>query len=216
MNRRFLVQVVATTVIVVFALGIWLTGGKVDLGWLRFFSYAVLAATALLWLWDRVVWGTRLVQMIPTVPRNLSGTWRGTLSSLWVDPSTKTSPPPKPAYLVVRQTASALRVTLLTDESRSISTLAAVSGLDGAVSLDYLYLNRPHSRVEDRSRMHHGSASLDVIGRPVIKLAGRYWTDRDSKGELEFVERQTKKVEGFEEAEALYSGTSVIAAQPST
>jgi hypothetical protein len=55
-------------------------------------------------------------------------------------------------------------------------------------------------RVEHRSRMHHGSAVLDVSGRPAARLKGRYWTDRDSKGELEFVERNKKLADDFAEA----------------
>lgn len=204
MNRRTFAQVVVSVVVLVFAIGIWTTGGKFDLGWLRFYSYAVLAATALLWLWDKILWKTRLAQKIPGVSRNLNGTWRGTLSSFWIDPAIGTSPPPKPAYLVIRQTASSLRAILLTDESKSTSDLAAVSGVDGVISLDYLYLNRPDSRVEHRSRMHHGSTSLDVIGSPAVKLRGRYWTDRDSKGELEFVERSRRFAEDFDGAGGLF------------
>jgi hypothetical protein len=52
--------------------------------------------------------------------------------------------------------------------------------------------------------MHHGSASLDIIGRPASRLEGRYWTDRDTKGELEFVERRHQMVEGYQEAEAIF------------
>jgi hypothetical protein len=59
-------------------------------------------------------------------------------------------------------------------------------------------------RVEHRSRMHHGSTVLDISGRPVRRLRGRYWTDRDSKGELEFTERSNKLADDFGEAAALF------------
>ena len=206
MKQRTFVQVVAAVVVAVFAVGIWSSGGKVDLGWLRFFSAAVFVATALLLLWDRVFWKLSLVQRTRGAPRDLSGTWKCTLTSFWEDTSVGKPPAPKPAYLVVRQTASTVSVILLTDESRSVSSLGTVSGGDGLASLDYIYLNRPDSKVEHRSRMHHGSTSLDITGVPVTRLKGRYWTDRDSRGELEFVERSNHTVEDYDEATRLFGG----------
>jgi len=201
---RLLVQVVATVVVLVFALGIWLTGGKIDAGWLRFFSVAVLVAMALLALWDRALWKLAPAQGMNRVPRDVSGTWKGTLTSEWIDPETGKTPPTKPAYLVVRQSASAVSAILLTDESRSSSSLAVVSGADGSISLDYVYLNRPDSRFEHRSRIHHGCALLDVTARPAKCLKGRYWTDRDSKDELDFQDRKHKTADDFEDAAALF------------
>lgn len=76
--------------------------------------------------------------------------------------------------------------------------------VDGVSSLDYMYLNRPDSSVEHRSRMHHGSASLDITGSPATRLRGRYWTDRDSKGELDMTERVGTLAGDFTNAEALF------------
>jgi hypothetical protein len=197
MRRAVLVRVVAACVVAVFALGTWTTSGELDVGWLQFFSAAVLVATLVLTLWDLWIWRLPVVQRIPGVPRNLRGTWKGVLSSLWTDPTTSKQYPPKDAYLVVRQTATLVSVKLLTDESKSNSSLAAVSTVDGSSTLDYLYLNRPASRVEHRSRMHHGSTVLDIAGNPAQRLTGRYWTDRDSKGELVFTERSKKLADDY-------------------
>ena len=79
-----------------------------------------------------------------------------------------------------------------------------VSGADGTASLDYMYLNRPDSRLEGRSRMHHGSTALDITGRPPTRLKGRYWTDRDTKGELDFTERRKHAADDYEQAAALF------------
>jgi hypothetical protein len=207
MKQHTFVQVVAAVVVVVFAIGIWSSGGQVDLGWLRFFSAAVFVATALLLLWDRAIWKLSPVQRVRGAPRDLSGTWKGTLISFWEEPSTGKPPAPKPAYLVVRQTASTVSVILLTDESRSVSSLGIVAGRDGIASLDYMYLNRPDSRVEHRSRIHHGSTSLDITGVPATRLKGRYWTDRDSKGELDFVQRRKQAAEDFDEAAHIFESS---------
>jgi hypothetical protein len=204
MTSRLIIQVVTAIVLAVFAAGILLTGGNIQAEWLRFYSLAVLAVMGVLFLWDRVLWHWCIFQRFKAVPRDLRGTWRGTLGSFWTDPETGTRLPTKTVYLVVRQTASSVSVALLTDESRSTSTFAKVSDDGTAATLDYMYLNRPDSRVEDRSHMHHGSASFDLIGRPVTRLKGRYWTSRDSKGEFEFVEQNPNLVDGFLEAEALF------------
>lgn len=204
MSRRVTIQIVSAVVVLVFAVGIWSTGGSVEMGWLRFYSAAVLVAVAVLGLWDRWIWRTRLAQRFGPVPRDLRGTWKGALMSAWIDPATGRVIDPKPAYLVVRQTATSVSATLLTDESKSTSSLAAVSTAGHQVTLDYLYLNRPDSRVEHRSRMHHGSTVLDVTGSPATRLRGRYWTDRDSKGELDLAIRARKLADDYDEAVKLF------------
>lgn len=200
MKSTITIRVIVSVVVVVFVAGAWITSGELDLGWLRFFSAAVLIATLVLGLWDIWLWRLPLVQRIPGVPRCARGTWQGTLTSFWVNPTTGKSPPPKTVYLVVRQTATLVTIKLLTDESKSTSVLAHVSAVDGSTVLTYLYLNRPDMRVEHSSRMHHGSAVLDVSGCPAERLKGRYWTDRDSKGELEFTLRHRKLADDFAEA----------------
>ena len=204
MKRTITIRVIVAVVVVVFVIGTWAQTGRPDLAALKFFSAAVLASTAIFNLWDFWLWRLPLVQRIPGVPRSIRGTWKGTLTSLWVDPATGKSPQPKTAYLVVRQTGSLVIVKLLTDESRSTSALANVSEVDGSFLLTYLYLNKPDMRVEHRSRIHHGSAVFDISGCPAKRLKGRYWTDRDSKGELEFVERSDRLADDFTEAGGLF------------
>jgi len=204
MMNKTAIQVVAAVVVGVFAVGIWASGDKVSVGWLRFYSAAVLAAVAVLALWERWLWKWGWSQKVPKVPRNVGGTWRGTLTSLWVDPETGKQIPAKDAYLVVRQTASTVSVTLLTDESRSKSSLAVVSTLDGDASLDYVYLNKPGVVVDHRSRIHHGSTSLHITGCPATRLNGRCWTDRDTKGEVDFTKRSAKRADDYEQAAGLF------------
>lgn len=206
MKRTVTIRVIVGVVIVVFVIGTWLQDGRPDLAGLKFFSIAVLASTIVFNLWDFWLWRLPFVQWIPGVPRSIRGTWKGTLTSYWVDPSSGKSPEPKIVYLVVQQTSSLVIVKLLTDESRSTSALANVTEVDGSVLLTYLYLNKPDMRVEHRSRIHHGSAVFDVSGNPTRRLKGRYWTDRDSKGELEFGERTKKLADDYAEAAGYFGG----------
>jgi hypothetical protein len=187
MTRRTMVQLVTAIVVVVFAVGILTTGGTVSPAWLRFYSVAVVVALFALALWDHWLWHLPVFQRIPGVPRDVRGTWKGQLRSYWRDPESGTTPAPVVVFLVVRQTATRITARLISSESTSQSSLAALSADDGVWSLAYLYLNRPSPRHEARSRMHNGSTHLQVSGLPASRLQGRYWTDRDSRGELEFI-----------------------------
>jgi hypothetical protein len=204
MNRRVLVQVVAVTVVAVFAIGIWSTGQHVQASWLKFYSTAVFAVTIVLALWDHWAWHLPWVQKVLKAPRDLRGTWKGTLTSFWNDPGTGKTPAPKTAFAVVRQSASEVKITLLTDESSSRSSLASLSDDGAGATLAYTYLNRPAARVEHRSRMHNGSVFLEISGKPAVRMHGRYWTDRDSRGELDFSERKDGVVDDYEQAVALF------------
>jgi hypothetical protein len=191
-------------VVIVFVAGTWIKSRQLDLNWLKYFSAAVFVATLALASWDVLVWRIPLVQRIPGIPRCIRGTWKGTLTSFWIDPATGVSPTPKTVYLVVRQTASLVSVKLLTNESRSSSSLGEIQEVEGSFMLIYMYLNRPEMRVEHRSRMHHGSAVLDISGLPATRINGRYWTDRESKGELDFVQRNSRMSDDFISAASLF------------
>jgi hypothetical protein len=52
--------------------------------------------------------------------------------------------------------------------------------------------------------MHNGSAFLEVSGRPANRLRGRYWTDRDTRGEFYFDQRRAAIAEDFEEATRIF------------
>jgi hypothetical protein len=199
---RLHIQIVAALTVAVFAVGIWASGDTLRFQWLRFYSAAVLCAVVALAVWDQWLWRLPIVQRIGGVPRDLHGTWRGSLEAYWVGPDGVR--PAKRAYLVVRQTASKVSVILLTDESRSASSLATVSSDVAMPTLDYMYLNRPDTHLEAQSRMHYGSASLDVSGRPAARLRGRYWTNRDSRGQCDFLERIQRLADDYDEAERLF------------
>jgi SMODS-associating 2TM, beta-strand rich effector domain len=204
MSGKTRVQAVAAIVVLVFAGGIWWSGGGLHPQWLRFYSAAVFLATTLLATWDLLLWRYWPFQLIRGVPRNVRGTWQGTLTTQWKDPASGVTPAPKSAYLVVRQTFTSVSVTMFTDESRSHSSLGRVWSADDQTTLDYMYLNGPDNSLEHRSRIHHGSTSLYVTGRPATRLRGHYWTDRDSRGELDLGKRSKKFAEDVDSAETLF------------
>lgn len=204
MKRNVLIRVIVGVVVVVLAIQNWVQSGHLNFGLSKVFSAAVLAATVVLALWETWLWRLPLAQRIPGTPRCIRGTWQGILTTFWVNPETGISPDPKAVYLVVRQSANHTSVKLMTNESRSSSAFATIKVEGGSHELLYLYLNRPDSRHESRSRMHHGSTSLDLSGSPVTRMKGRYWTDRNTRGELDFNERNSRIVNDFDEAAGLF------------
>jgi hypothetical protein len=161
-------------------------------------SLFVLALDHYLW---RVPWIGRKITKRPDV----RGTWKGTLSSHWIDPATDKRIDPDPeVYLVVRQTFWRVSANLITRESKSCSTTATIDDDGcGQYQLTALYRNTPRAAVRHRSEVHHGAFKLDISGQPVGWLEGYYWTDRNTMGELEFDERFTEAVESFADAQQL-------------
>lgn len=204
-KRNVLIRVIVGVVVIFLFIQNWFQSGVFDFGLSRIFSAAVLVVTIVLALWETWLWRLPLAQRIPGTPRCIRGTWQGVLTTFWVDPVSGKSPDPKKVYLVVRQTASEISVKLLTNESQSSSAFATIKRENGSYELLYLYLNRPDSRYESRSRMHHGSTFLDLSGRPVARMKGRYWTDRDTRGEIDFNGRSSKLADDFDEAAGVFA-----------
>ncbi len=208
MTNGLAIRITVAVVAAVFMIGSWAKTGDPLVSLLSLFSAAVFVVSFAFALWDKWFWKIPLVQRIPTVPRNICGTWRGTLDSMWVNPNTGESPSQKTVYVVVRQTASSVTVTLISDESKSKSSLSQVKHEDGEWLLHYIYSNEPHVAVRGRSPIHHGSGVLSLVGNPVAKISGSYWTDRDSKGFIELIGHTRRVATDFSEAEALFEDRS--------
>lgn len=197
------VQIGVALVVLVFAIGFWVSGDALDARWPRFYSVAVFVVLIALAAWEHFLWRLPVVQRTKKAPCDVRGTWRGELRSLWTD-SDGATPPAKTVYLVLRQSASSVCAVLLSDESSSVSSLASVR-FDGVIkSLEFLYVNTPMSGRSSRSPIHHGSARLEITGIPGTRLHGRYWTDRTSRGELDFVERSEILADDYQQAERAF------------
>jgi hypothetical protein len=176
--------------ILLIAAAIWGTmllveGVAINGSWFRPFSAVVGILVLLLAAFDLWAWRLRFLQGW-FVPRpDIRGTWRVELRSDWKDPTTNAVIAPIAAYLVVRQTFSALSLRMLTPESSSELLAAEISkAADGTYRLAGVYRNEPKLAVRDRSPIHYGAITLEIQGDPVKDFAGHYWTDRSTRGEL--------------------------------
>lgn len=197
------------SVILLLAASIWgavlvLNGVAVNGAWFRPFSTVVGVLLLIFVAFDLWAWRWRLLHGW-FVPRpDLRGTWRVELQSDWKNPATGTVIEPIVAYLVVRQTFSSLSARMLTAESASELVAAEINkASDGTYRLAAVYRNEPKLSVRDRSPIHFGALVLDVQGDPARDLAGHYWTDRNSRGEVRTLARQASLAGSFKEALAL-------------
>ncbi len=168
---------------------------------LRPFSTVVGALMLVLAAFDLWGWRWRLLRGWFVFRPDLRATWRVELQSDWKGPATNTGVGPIVAYLVVRQTFSTLSVRMLSAESASELVAAEINkASDGTYRLAAVYRNEPRLTVRDRSPIHYGGFVLDVQGDSVTDLAGHYWTDRSSRGELRTLARGTAIAGSFVEA----------------
>jgi hypothetical protein len=118
---------------------------------------------------------------------NLGGTWKGSIKSSWVNPETKERLAPIPCILTIKQSFLKISCVMRTNEmtSYSFGEDFRLEGDRQIRQLCYSYTSRPLPLVTERSPAHEGTIIFTIIGKPVRKLSGQYWTARNTKGEIE-------------------------------
>ena len=114
---------------------------------------------------------------------DLNGTWQGHIQTNWKDAEGKT-PGPIPAILTIKQSFGCMSCVMRTGEMQSHSYLEGFwIDKDAQVRrLCYSYTSRPKTALRDRSTPHDGTMLFNIIGKPVLKLEGEYWTQRQTIG----------------------------------
>lgn len=188
--------------VLLIAAGVWsvaliLAGVAVTAAWFRPFSVVVGVLVLVLSIADRWLWRLRWLRPWLFNMPDLNGTWKVVIHP------TAPEPPHNEviAYMVIRQTFSTVSLRLFTAESHS-ETLSArvVRSDDGTCNLAAVYRNTPRLQVRERSPLHHGALLLSVQGDPPESLAGQYWTDRLSQGELMLSARSPALAQSFDQA----------------
>lgn len=151
--------------------------------------YTLLSLIFVRWIWRWQIFRGWLVK-IP----DLQGTWKGVIISTWIDPIARKRIDPIPVILSIKQTFNKIDCFLFTKESSSYSTAAEIN-LDqgGNIYFSYNYTNRPRASVRERSEIHDGAATLQIIKNPSRSLEGEYWTSRKTTGEIK-VQFETRSV----------------------
>lgn len=130
---------------------------------------------------------------------DLNGTWQGTIQTTWKNPETGEIPGPIPVILTIKQNFVRLSCVMRTAEMTSRSCFADfwLDENEQVRKFGYSYYSEPLPSVAHRSFPHHGTIVFELIGQPVEKLKGVYWTARKTTGEVTLTFREKKRLEEF-------------------
>lgn len=199
-----------TTVLLVAAV-LWgillfLDGVLVSISWLKPLSAVAGVLLILLSAFDLYLWRLPFLRSWFVRRPLVDGTWKAEVHSNWRNPEGGAASQVVNGFMVVRQTFSRLSLRLLTAESQSELLGAEVLRADdGSYRIVGVYRNEPRLGVRDRSPIHYGGLVLQVVGSPPVRLAGHYWTDRDTAGEIVLSDRRTVRVDDMISGTKLYA-----------
>ena len=129
----------------------------------------------------------------------LEGTWQGHIETTWKDPKTGETPGPIPVILTIKQSLVRISCVMRTVEMTSRSYFADfwLDSNDQLRKLGYCYTSSPSVSVSNRSPVHDGTIAFEIIGDPVDKLRGTYWTTRKTTGEITLTFRCRKRLDEY-------------------
>lgn len=152
-------------------------------GWMLELSSPMVVFGLLSKLFEEQVWKWRGIRAISGLcPPIIEGEWDAEFRSSFDEYQTA-----YPAKVTIKQSWSALSITLEADKSRSQSEVAAINADDGGTCwLVYEYLNEPRLEAIETMHTHRGTARLEIKTNDL--LDGDYYTGRDRKtfGTLKF------------------------------
>lgn len=130
---------------------------------------------------------------------DLNGTWQGSIQITWKNPETGAIPAPIPVILTIKQSFTRMSCVMRTAEMTSRSYLADfwLDDDEQVRMLGYSYHSKPSLTVVERSQAHDGTIVFELIGDPVEKLKGVYWTARKTTGEVVLTFREKNRIDEF-------------------
>lgn len=141
---------------------------------------AISVAAVLLVCYEKLLWRYDPFVKMPYV----AGEYTGTLVSNYDRAERK-------GIIKIKQTFLSVEVSLKTEESKSRSVSGSIEEIFGMTELIYTYMNEPNSSVRDRSAIHFGTANFVIDEKDY--LVGRYYTDRNTSGEMTFTKLEKKR-----------------------
>lgn len=179
-----------------YALALYTADIQLDTTTKQILAYLPAAAALLVLAFDLWAWKWPLIHKAVNRPR-IDGTWLNTLT-----PTADSHIPqggnggPITTALMIEQTYWSVNATLLSPESRSHSTSAAIrpnGGSRNQAVLAYTYQNEPAQEHRPRSQPHLGASEFHISGRQPDEMSGTYWTARLTAGDMRMrlIDRRT-------------------------
>lgn len=170
-----------------YAAALYASGVQLDGVTKQILAYLPALAALLVLAFDLWIWKWPLVHRAVNRPR-IDGTWLTTLK-----PSADSHIPPGgnrspiTTAVMIDQTFWSVSTTLLSAESRSYSTSAAIRPNGGSRTqavFAYTYQNEPAQEHRPRSQPHSGATEFHISGRHPDEMTGTYWTARLTTGDM--------------------------------
>lgn len=204
MVSRFSLVIILGLAIGFWAATFYVLGIPMSVDQIKPFSAAIIGITAVFELFNRFVWRIAPLRWLVKRP-DLRGTWNITLQSTYIDPKTKKVVEPVLGFASIKQTFTTLSVRLMTEESSSkLIAHNIIRDEDGTYEIVGAYRSEP--KIELRgviSEIHYGSFIIRPDGSQISSMEGHYWTDRNTKGSINYSGRNMKSKDTFQSAKAL-------------
>lgn len=202
MQQQIIKGVIILYSIIIFALS-FTTGGSIDDNLFRWISGASSAVVFIWAAYDKWLWrmgAFKIVARLLNVPI-LHGTWKGKLK---YKEDERGSSGEVDIYVAINQTFTSVFIrSFFSKPSSSKSITAKVEEESDRKKLFYFYKSEaPHGN-RDNNRPHDGAVIFDIVGNPVKKLIGSYFTDRKGAGVVVLDEYSNVLAENFDDAENL-------------
>ncbi len=175
------------TIVAILAIALFVDGAQSTGHIFKPCGTVITITGVLLIAFDKWVWRCRFLHPWFVVRPFIKGTWKGVLTSEYIDPTTGAPISPIEVYLVIRQTYFTIHMRLFTKESSSETLAMEIpKAADGVYTVASIYRNTPRLNHRDHSPIHHGAMLIHVEGDPVTRLRAEYWTDRLTRGQIDF------------------------------
>lgn len=204
MNDKQKIKIVIVLYSVLIFLLAVVTGKSIDENLFRWISGATSLVVIVWSAYDKWIWRMGVFKYISWflhIPI-LHGTWQGKLK---YERDENGNSGEVDVYVAINQTLSSISVRSFFKKpsaSKSI-TATVVKEEPDRKKLVYIYKSEaPHGK-KDSNRPHDGATVFDVVGNPVKKLLGSYFTDRKGAGTVVLVKYSSVLAENFEDAERL-------------
>lgn len=181
----------------------FVTGQSIDDNLFRWLS-GVTSVVILVWVaydkWLWRVWVFKYAAWFLRIPI-LHGTWKGKLKYKRDENGNSGE---ADIYVAINQTFTSVSVrSFFKKPSASKSMTAKIEEEPDRKKLVYMYKSEAPYGKRDANRPHDGAVVFDIVGNPVKKLLGSYFTDRKGAGTVTLDEYSSVLTENFDDAEKL-------------
>jgi hypothetical protein len=198
--------------IIVLTVALWVVtlifyGAALEWNMLKPFGTTVSAVTIICVLFEKFMWKWPIINGFIVQRPPLCGTWKTELLSSYKDDDGNRIK--KTVFVVIHQTLLTMSLRMYTDKARSFTLAESIrpSGIDDLFEVAVVYQNVPYLGYRQGSadsQIHYGALLLTDVPPNPGSVAGSYWTDRNTNGEVTLLDRKKERVSSYAEGAKLF------------